>query len=81
MPEFVIENGVIQDYTGPGGDIVIPDGVTRLRENLYWGEKALKSVILPNSVTEIDAFAFQDCRNLIRVVLPAGLKSISKGLF
>ena len=26
--EFVIENGVLKKYTGKGGDIVIPEGVT-----------------------------------------------------
>ena len=27
--DFEIENGVLVKYTGAGGDVVIPDGVTR----------------------------------------------------
>ena len=27
MSDFVIENGLLQQYVGPGGDVVIPDGV------------------------------------------------------
>lgn len=26
--DFVIEQGVLTKYTGPGGDVVIPEGVT-----------------------------------------------------
>ena len=28
--DFVIENGVLKEYTGKGGDVVIPDGVTSI---------------------------------------------------
>ena len=27
---FVIETGVLRRYTGPGGDVVIPEGVTSI---------------------------------------------------
>ena len=27
---FVIENGVLKRYKGPGGDVVIPESVTRI---------------------------------------------------
>lgn len=28
--DFVIENGVLKKYTGPGGEVVIPEGVTEI---------------------------------------------------
>ena len=28
--EFVIKDGVLTEYNGPGGDVVIPDGVIEL---------------------------------------------------
>ena len=28
--DFEIENGILKKYTGPGGDVVIPDGVTTI---------------------------------------------------
>ena len=28
MQDFVIENGVLEKYKGPGGDVTIPEGVT-----------------------------------------------------
>jgi hypothetical protein len=29
---FVIENGILTKYTGPGGDLVIPEGVKHIRD-------------------------------------------------
>ena len=28
--DFLIENGVLKQYKGPGGDVVIPEGVTSI---------------------------------------------------
>lgn len=28
--DFVIKNGVLEKYTGKGGDVVIPNGVTNI---------------------------------------------------
>lgn len=28
--EFTIEDGVLTKYNGPGGDVVVPDGVTSI---------------------------------------------------
>ena len=30
--DFVIENGVLKKYVGPGGDVVIPEGGYRYRK-------------------------------------------------
>ena len=30
MQDFVIENGVLEKYKGPGGDVAIPEGVTEI---------------------------------------------------
>ena len=49
--DFVIENGVLKQYTGPGGDVVIPEGVT-----------------------EVGRWAFNDCIGLTGVTIPAGVR-------
>ena len=33
MKDFVIEDGVLKKYLGEGGDVVIPDGVTKINRN------------------------------------------------
>ena len=30
LKDFVIENGVLKKYNGSGGQVVIPDGVTKI---------------------------------------------------
>lgn len=30
MQDFVIENGVLEKYKGPGGDVTIPEGVKEI---------------------------------------------------
>ena len=35
--DFIIENGVLKKYVGPGGDVTIPEGVTSI------GDGALRS--------------------------------------
>ena len=41
MAEFIINDGVLEQYTGAGGDVVIPDGVTEIGESnwITWVEE------------------------------------------
>ena len=34
-PEFEIQNGELIEYHGAGGDVVIPDGVTRIADFVF----------------------------------------------
>ncbi len=43
MSDFIIENGVLVKYTGNGGDVVIPDGVTDIG---YEAFRKCKNLIL-----------------------------------
>ena len=35
--DFVIEDGVLLKYTGPGGDVVPPNSVTSIGEKRFFG--------------------------------------------
>lgn len=48
-------------------DLVIPDGVTRIRELAFSSCDCLTSVTIPDSVTRIDVSAFSVCINLTDV--------------
>ena len=39
--DFVIENGILKKYTGPGGDVIIPKGVTEIGSSAFDGCKKL----------------------------------------
>ena len=41
---FVIENGVLTGYTGDGGDVVIPDGVTCIGDDVFYNNDKNTSV-------------------------------------
>lgn len=62
---FIIEDGVLTGYTGPGGDIVIPKGVTKIGKDAYYSSVVghlvyeavfgnnVTSITIPKSVNEI----------------------------
>ena len=41
--DFVIENGGLIKYVGPGGDVLIPDGVTKIGDGAFDGCDSLSS--------------------------------------
>ena len=50
-------------------DLVIPDGVTSIHDNLFAYCYGLTSVTIPNSVTSIGNFAFEECNGLTSVTI------------
>ncbi len=60
---------IIGDYcfancSGLTGELVIPEGVTKLWQNAFWLCSNLTGVKLPNSLTGIGYAAFGDCQGL-----------------
>ena len=61
---FEIENGVLKKYSGPGGDVAVPAGVTSIGNEAFKKCESLTSVTLPEGVTDIGESAFYECKNL-----------------
>ena len=78
---FQITDGVLTKYTGPGGDVVIPDGVTEIGSSAFENCKALTSIVIPDSVTKIGMNAFRGCTGLKEVTVPDGVTSIEDYVF
>lgn len=67
--DFVINDfGVLIDYTGPGGEVVIPAGVQGIGKNAFTAEDNIVSVVIPGSVTNIYHGAFNGCSTLKDVI-------------
>ena len=79
--DFVIEDGILTEYHGPGGDVVIPDGVTVIGVYSFSDCENLTSVTIPASVTTIVGTAFQNCTSLTNVVIPNTVTSIGADAF
>ena len=78
---FVIENGVLTKYTGDGGDVTIPDGVTSIGDNAFYGCSGLTSITIPDSMTSIGEYAFGNCSNLTSITIPTNVTSIGDDAF
>jgi len=63
------------------GDVSVPQGVTRIRDNAFYGRSGLTSVTLPNTVLTIGDNAFWDCVDLKRVKIPTSVTSVGAAAF
>ena len=61
--------------------IIIPEGVTKIRNSAFSQCKNLKEVVLPSSLEEINGYAFCSCSELNKINLPDNLKIIGKSSF
>ena len=80
ISDFIIENGKLREYIGPGGDIVIPEGVTEIDPSAFKRCKTspvvMRSVVIPEGVTSLKGGTFRECSELVRVTLPESLVEI-----
>ena len=88
--QFVIEtnSGAITliQWTEPAEVVYIPDTifdmpVTGIADGAFSQEDVLKYVTIPDTVTNIGAFAFFGCTSLSGVSMPAGLVTIGSQAF
>lgn len=61
-------------------EYVIPDTVTTICEDAFYGSK-LSRITIPNSVVSIEKSAFSSSSNLIKINIPEGVVSINDCLF
>lgn len=78
---FVIEDGVLVEYTGLDNEVVVPLGVRRIGEFVFSCDKNLVSVVIPSSVTSIGWRAFSECENLSSITFPDSVTEIESGAF
>lgn len=62
--DHFLEKMTLHQYNGPGGRVVIPDGVEVIAYLAYDRGKTITEITIPDSVTEIHPDAFMHCRGL-----------------
>ena len=62
-------------------NLIIPNSVTSIGDNAFYGCSGLTSVTIPNSVTSIGAQAFSECSGLTSITIPNSVTSIGAQAF
>lgn len=67
---YVIEDDVLVEYKGGTKIAIIPDGVKKIGDKAFYGNRKVKEIIIPESVTEIGENAFEECQSLETLIIP-----------
>ena len=81
MNNFIIQDGVLIECEEPTGDVLIPDGVTAIGSNAFWGALRMTSVYIPDGVKKIGESAFGACQALKSIRIPHTVTSIGRDAF
>lgn len=78
---FTIVDGVLLEYIGPGGAVIIPDGVIKIENNAFYMCDNLTKVVISDSVTEIGGGAFGYCLGMTSIAIPNSVTQIGSAAF
>lgn len=78
---YVVKDGALIRFSGPGGRVTVPAGVTEIAPSVFSGSRGIMSIVLPPGLKRIGAYAFFACSGLTSVIFPDGLESIGDHAF
>ncbi len=81
MSEFEIEDGMIMEYFGNGGRVVIPEGVREIFFEVFEYNYLITEVVIPDSITGLGPFTFIECVNMHSVTFGASVAELGIGTF
>lgn len=77
-----LHNGGVLYLNGkPLQNLVVPNGIEKIQDNLFVGCESLVNVIIPEGVTSIGEDVFRDCENLENISIPKSIISIGEYAF
>lgn len=81
--DYVVIGGALIAYLGDGGDVVIPDNVTKIYSYVFAGNENITSVTFSryNLMTSIEADTFLGCTNLSSVTLSENIDNVDRTAF
>ena len=62
-------------------ELVIPDGITEIKDATFRGCNKITSLTIPEGVTSIGRYAFNTCTALTEVTFPESLTTLHRGAF
>ena len=78
---FVVKNGLITEYRGDATEIITPENIIAIGENVFKNNKRIKSVTITPNVKYIGHYAFHECGSLRKLVLSEGIIAIGNAAF
>lgn len=80
---FIIDRRVLKEYIPEEGvtDIVIPDGVIMIDDDVFRNHNEITSVVIPDSVNCVRSGAFYNCIYLKTVTMSKNIRSIGEDAF
>lgn len=80
---YVIENGVLKKFLYEDGleEVVIPNNVTTIGYGAFYNNRNITSVIMPESIEEIEPLAFKNCTKLKEIKMSDNVLKIGDCAF
>ena len=69
------------DYIGEQTDLIIPNGVTKIRSTAFQKNKIITSVTIPDSVKEMEEKVFSWCESIRSIIIGNGVEAIPQDAF
>ncbi len=75
--EFIMDDTMVMEYVGEGGDVVIPHGAEDIFFEAFYGAAPITSITVPGSILELSPFVFERCGELKVAKLCEGVSVIN----
>lgn len=79
--DFQTQGSTLVKYRGTEERVTIPDTVEVVGESAFENNQKVQFVVIPKSVTRLEAYVFWGCNNLEEVVLGKGLTAVDEYSF
>ena len=84
--DYIVRRNTIVEYTGTEENVVVPseiDGriITTIGDHAFFENTDIETVVLPDTIKNIEPWAFGYCDNLSSISLPDGLEKIDSSAF
>lgn len=67
---FEIVDGILTKYNGASRNVVIPEGVEKLKNSVFWNCNTMEKVTIPDSVSNLGGDTFYNCEHLSELTIP-----------
>lgn len=81
MGSFEVFYHQLKKYTGNDECVVIPEGITEIKDYAFSDCSSLKKIIIPDHVTDIGDYAFYECRCLEEIEISSSVRYMGQGVF